>query len=61
MLVQNDVGGKKQWWVADAASGAPVAGAEIEFFGYRTIYHERKNPLGRRMDVRTKDFKRDDR
>ena len=35
VLVQHDVGGKKQWWVAEAASGAPVAGAAIQFFGYR--------------------------
>ncbi len=58
VLVQNDVGGKKQWWVADAASGAPVVGADIEFFGYRTIRLERKNPLDRRMEVRTKGFNR---
>ncbi|MEY3895880.1 MAG: hypothetical protein RLZZ214_1400, partial [Verrucomicrobiota bacterium] len=58
VLVQNDVGGKKQWWVADAASGAPVAGSEIEFFGYRTTYLERKNPLGRRMEIGTKAFNR---
>ncbi|MGL5020232.1 MAG: hypothetical protein ACRDBP_19000, partial [Luteolibacter sp.] len=37
VLVENDVGGNKQWWLADAASGAPVVGADIEFFGYRTI------------------------
>ncbi len=58
VLVQNDVGGKKQWWVADAASGAPVAGSKIEFFGYQTIRLERKIPLGRRMEVRTKEFDR---
>ncbi len=58
VLVQNDVGGKKQWWVADAASGAPVAGSKIEFFGYHTIRLERKTPLGRRMEVRTKEFGR---
>ena len=58
VLVRHEVAGKLQWWVADAASGAPVAEAEIEFFGYRTIYRDRKLPLGRRMDVRTKDFER---
>ncbi len=58
VLVQNDVGGKKQWWVADAAGGAPVAGADIEFFGYRTIHLERKNPLERRMNIGTKTFNR---
>lgn len=58
VLVQKDVGGNKQWWVADAASGAPVADTEIEFFGYRTVEIERKIPLGRRMDFLTKSFKR---
>ncbi len=53
VIAQNDVGGKKQWWVADAESGAPVAGAEIEFFGYRTIYLDRKKPLERNMEIRT--------
>ena len=58
VLVQNDVAGQKQWWVADANSGAPVAEAEIEFFGYRTIHLDRKLPLVRNMEVRTKGFKR---
>ncbi len=58
VLVQNDVAGKKQWWVADAATGAPVVGADIEFFGYRQIDLERKNAQGRRMEVRIKDFNR---
>ena len=56
VLVQNDVAGKKQWWVADAASGAPVVDSEIEFFGYREIDLERKLPLQRRNEVRTKGF-----
>ncbi|RYD47337.1 MAG: hypothetical protein EOP85_05675, partial [Verrucomicrobiaceae bacterium] len=58
VLVENDVAGKKQWWVAEADSGAPVAGTEIEFFGYRSNYIERKNPLARRLEVLTKTFKR---
>lgn len=58
VLLQNDVAGKKQWWVADADSGVPVGASEIEFFGYRTVYLERKNPLARNMEVRTKSFKR---
>ncbi|HEX7260396.1 MAG TPA: MG2 domain-containing protein, partial [Luteolibacter sp.] len=58
VLVQRDVGGAKQWWVADAAGGAPVAEAGIEFFGYRMIHLDRKNPLERNMDIRTKDFGR---
>ncbi len=58
VIVQNDVGGKKQWWVADAESGAPVVGAEIEFFGYRQIYLDRKKPLERNMDIRTAEVNR---
>jgi hypothetical protein len=58
VLVQNNVAGQMQWWVADAATGAPVADAEIEFFGYRTIHLDRKAPLARRMEVRTKTFNR---
>ncbi|MES2440578.1 MAG: MG2 domain-containing protein [Verrucomicrobiota bacterium] len=56
VLVENDVGGKKQWWVADAASGAPVAGTDVEFFGYQTVYQERGNPEDRRLEIRTKVF-----
>lgn len=58
VLAQNDVGGMKQWWVSDAVDGAPVVGSQITFFGYRTVYRERSLPLGRNMDVRTKQFER---
>ncbi len=58
VLVENEVGGKKQWWVVDAANGAPVADCAIEFFGYRAVHQERKNPLEQRMDIRTKGFDR---
>ena len=58
VLVQNDVGGKKQWWVAAAADGAPVAESQIEFFGYYAIHLDRKLPIGRKMEVRTKGFTR---
>ncbi len=58
VLVQNDVGGKKQWWVADAASGVPVTDGKIEFFGYKMNHLERKNPQDRNMEVRTKELDR---
>ena len=58
VLVQRDVAGKLQWWVADAASGAPVSESDIQFFGYRTIYYDRKIPLARRMDVKWREFQR---
>ena len=58
VIVQHDVAGKKQWWVADATTGAPVVGADIGFFGYRNIYLDRKLPMGRRTEVRTKEFEK---
>jgi hypothetical protein len=58
VLVQRDVAGKIQWWVADAASGAPVSETDLQFFGYRIIEHDRKLPLGRRMDVKWREFQR---
>ena len=58
VLVQRSVAGKIQWWVADAASGAPVSDSGIQFFGYRTVYHDRKLPLERRMDVKWREFQR---
>ncbi len=58
VLVQNDVGGNKQYWVADAASGAPLPESEIEFIGYRVEFQERKTSRGRRFEIDTKNFRR---
>lgn len=58
VLVQRSTGGKLQWWVADAEGGSPIAEADIQFFGYRTIYHDRKLPLGRRLEVKWDEFHR---
>ncbi len=58
VMVQHDVDGQIQWWVADAATGAPVAGAEIEFFGYRVVQKDRTKPLERNMDIQVKSFTR---
>jgi alpha-2-macroglobulin len=58
VLVQRDVAGKLQWWVADAASGAPIEQAVIDYFGYRVEPIERKLPLGRRMDVKWREFQK---
>ena len=54
VIVQNDVGGRKQWWLAEAAGGAPVVGAEMEFFGYRQIYQESETLGEQKMSIRTK-------
>ena len=58
VLVQHCVEGKLQWWVADAATGAQVSEADLGFFGYRMIYHDRKIPLGRRTEVKYREFQR---
>ncbi|BCU75781.1 MG2 domain-containing protein [Luteolibacter sp. LG18] len=58
VVVQHDLAGAKQVWLADAASGAPVPEAEVEFFGYRVEYLDRKVPLGRRINVLVKSFTR---
>ncbi len=58
VLLKRPVGGASQWWVADAATGAPVPGARIDFFGYRIEQINRKLPLGRRYKILTKAFQR---
>lgn len=58
VLVQRPVGGRLQWWLADAASGAPVAEADLHYFGYRIEHLERKMPLGRRINVKWREFDR---
>jgi uncharacterized protein YfaS (alpha-2-macroglobulin family) len=51
-IVKKPLSGKTYYYVADAASGAPVAKANVEFFGWRQIYHD-KPP---RHEVVTKQF-----
>ena len=58
VLIQRSVGGNLQWWLADAGNGAPIAQADIDFFGYRIDHHDREKPLGRRFEVRTRELSR---
>lgn len=58
VLVRREVAGKLQWWVADAVTGEPVEGAKLDFFGYDIVPIERKLPIGRRQEVKTKEFSR---
>lgn len=58
VLVNREVAGKLQWWVADAETGAPVDGSRIDFFGYRTVHRERANRNQHRYDIRWKEFDR---
>lgn len=53
VIAENDVAGEKQWWVADAESGAPIPDSKIEFFGFRTTVIERKTPGSPRMEILT--------
>lgn len=55
-LVRRDHDGKAAWWVVDAATGAPVPGATVEFFGYRFVSSEKRLPNGRRGEVKTKEL-----
>jgi len=51
-LVKKPLNGKNLYFVADAVSGAPVPGAELEFFGYQQQH------LGNgRYKINTKQFK----
>ncbi len=58
VIVKSDVDGKIQWWLADAKTGAPIADATLQFFGYRMEHMDRQVPLGRRMQVLTKSLQR---
>ncbi len=58
VLVQRSVGGRLQWWVADAAGGEPVSEANLQYFGYRVEHLQRKVPLGRRINVKWREFAR---
>jgi uncharacterized protein YfaS (alpha-2-macroglobulin family) len=47
-------------FVADAVTGTPIAGADVEFFGYKQEYHEKRNGEQYKYwyDVHTKKFSR---
>lgn len=56
VIAQRDVGGQKQWWVADAKTGAPIEAADVEFFGYNTRQFEPKGILDRKIETVTESF-----
>jgi alpha-2-macroglobulin len=58
VLVQHALPEALQWMLADAASGAPVAEGELEFFGYRTVALQQKDSEGQRFEIQTKTFVR---
>jgi uncharacterized protein YfaS (alpha-2-macroglobulin family) len=51
-IVKKSLSGKSYYFVADAASGRPIAKANVEFFGWQQVYHD--NPP--KHDVYTKQF-----
>jgi uncharacterized protein YfaS (alpha-2-macroglobulin family) len=51
-------GGKTLYFVLDAVTGAPLAHADVSFFGYYQRYLDPKIPLARRYDVRVREFTR---
>ncbi len=56
-IVQKHGDGSSQYYVVDAKSGAPVAKANLEFFGYRQQYIENKARTGKRQaNILTRNF-----
>ena len=51
-IVKKPLSGKTFYYVADAVTGKPVAKANVEFFGWRQIYHNKPS----RHEVVTKQF-----
>ncbi len=51
-IVKKPLAGKTYYFVADAVSGKPIPRANVEFFGWRQIRHNRQ----RRYEVVTKQF-----
>ena len=55
-LVKKQLNNGVLYFFADAATGRPIAGAELEFFGYRQEYIERHTFLGRPYNIITSAF-----
>lgn len=54
VLVEHARPGAQQWMLADAASGAAAAQAELEFFGYRAVALPQKDKEKQRFKIETK-------
>ncbi|BDS06872.1 alpha-2-macroglobulin [Oceaniferula spumae] len=53
VIVKKDVNGGELYYVADAITGKAIAGATVEFFGYRQEYRKENNRF-RKYDFHTK-------
>lgn len=56
-IASRDAGDRRMFYAADAVTGEPVAETEVEFFGYRIEYLDRKWWNTRRFNVLTDSFK----
>ncbi len=56
VIVQKPLDGRGWYYIADAATGAPLPGATLEFFGYRQEATDWQKIVGRRYHVRTAIF-----
>jgi len=53
VIVEKPLDGRSWYYVADAATGTPLPGATLEFFGYRQEATDWQKIVGRRYHVRT--------
>jgi len=58
LILRRNLDGTDQWWIADAETGAPVAMAKLEFFGYRTENKQSREPGKNRIEITTREFTR---
>jgi uncharacterized protein YfaS (alpha-2-macroglobulin family) len=56
VIVQKPLDGRSWYYTADAATGAPLPGATLEFFGYRQEPTDWQKIVGRRYHVLTKAY-----
>lgn len=58
IILRRNLDGTDQWWIADAETGAPVAKANLEFFGYRTEHKQSLERGKNRIKITTREFAR---
>ena len=56
-IVRKNLDGQVFFFVADAVTGKPIPGADVDFFGYYQQYLNREVEPGRWYNVRTRGFK----
>ncbi len=56
VVVRKPMDGAQLYFVADAVTGAPVAGANLDLFGYRQVWVRNRNDRGGHYEVYTRQF-----